>query len=917
MFCFNNYARFEDKAKRRNRLVLNFHLKDQESVDNFKVFAGQEVLVPTRFIHFENRGALQKVLDLRRDDRYRDFKIRGNISRRHLNNEESFDGIEFKINEGSYDTFQLVMPKERSLVKALPGIFQKGGFDRLRRLSGFFPDRKLDLDPKLIEIFRETQKLQESKENGQDQDLEEKVIALNQRLQNISSSSSISLNPETKEYEISLDTSQIKFLNEFPSEEELKDLTWWYGDIEKPLFKEINEKILLDRREKLQKGLKKEKDDSRITRINSLIKRLEDRLTFEVEGIGKVQLFDPRLDARISFFNSIWKLSDGEEVRELDTLYDLDLDEVNGFKVIKHDSEKELVRSIFERARKRKAAFFIGHNSPYDITQTTYAAEELKERPDFAVRGVKPRRDYVRYFYQRMFQDFIYLDTLRTTQIKAPFAKNSLTGETHKLEDVARYYGIDFKKSLNYEELRILEIKAILGKTREERIEAAREIARYATRDVDPLVTILEKQKFLTLLLKLKKLMPFCSLTQIAFSPRCADACYDKKHFDRNGNHRYFGYDEKEHEDRVQIFKKRFESLKDDLVSNFSLNGFSPGLNREVIQVYLPLEEHLREFLFSNFPDWRNLYEETKDTEYHFAFLQYLKALMREMLVDYSFSRREREVFEDSVRRKNLNLEKTSSEFEQFDRLAREEAKEELSRYSSSYRYLKNQYRSIYVLLEKEERRLVRHKRQKQVSNQLEFSFVSLMEEDNRDLYLLRDKLENLIHLIPDNGSNDNRSKEDKESGNEKSGKDFIKIYGLTKKQVGSLKRYLSAFKTLEESSKILEEISTRANTQNISSRDFVYLHNQRRAANHEEKRFLFSYYFNPRALTEKIEEFYREVAREISENNGTVLLRKGDYLFVNGTNSDNLKVTLPVRRFDELSIRKVKEKVESGSLFD
>ena len=273
-------------------------------------------------------------------------------------------------------------------------------------------------------------------------------------------------------------------------------------------------------RKKLIKDAKKNKP-KKIQRQKA-IKNLEQRLTIQVKGVGEVKLYEEKFDAAVSFIAAEWHNTgkNKETIKELlvlDPRSEFEKNSVNKYEVKKFKTENQLIKYFIEANKKRKPVFSSGHNQVYDVTQTRFAADENKELFSPGIEKIKPRRDFVRYFYQRMREDLIYIDSMRIAANMHTYLMQKSLGTSLKLADVANFFGTEFKKSLTHEQLRTVEIQRLFGKTKEIRKKATKQISDYAAGDVKPVIDIVQKSKQLSLIEKLKYVLPFCTYTEISF----------------------------------------------------------------------------------------------------------------------------------------------------------------------------------------------------------------------------------------------------------------------------------------------------------------------------------------------------------------------------------------------------------------
>ena len=786
-FWFNNFGEFERKKNRKNRLVLGFYYVPSPGTDetarSVKVFANKKVKVPTRFLF---AGApVEKVLN-------------------EISAEDSLKNLSLKKHKiGNFSVLEIEVDNDKTLIDRLPGAFQKGAYDKLARLGGFFPERKVTFSPELEKRF-------------------------------------------LNETEIELDSLEGIYDNGFLNETELRGMPWLYLDIEKPLWKHDDEKIWIKRREKILKINKKYPGEINQDRRESVVKRLEERLVIDVEGVGKVGLFEKKYDAAVSFITTVWRNcnSDGRDIRELyvlDPLEEFEREEVNGYAVKRFKTERELVDCFTERVRERKPVVASGHNEVYDITQLRFAADSSKLMFDPAVKEVKPRRDFVRNFFQRLREDLIYFDSLWMNSTFYPWLRQRSFSNL-KLASDANHHGFEFAKSLTHEQLRTVELQRLNGSSVEIRKEAGRMMADYSAGDVEPVVHMMDKLP-ISLILQLKKAVPYCTLTEIAFHPNCVNKYHDKKHFDRARNQRYYGYAQKERENEIQIFKKRFPSLKKQMLDWAGIPVYQiQGEHKDVLEVYLPFEEWIKDSAFKWAPDFAKVYGEVNEKE-KFGFLQYLKALERDMLVDYYFARREGKVFRSSSDNENQAIEINS---QQFSALEKAVEKSLLDKLCGSFKYLKNHFRSVYVALNGEGRDIIRPTYGNLVTCKLHIPDAMM---DEADIFLLKERSEEVREMLSPG----------------------------CKKVLDSFLQNFAAFDAVEEDiTKIIAPLGLTENP-----KEFIYLYNRHRKKQERGRAFYAKYGLSVDNLAGLIASSYKNLREEFDKNHVRVVDSKGDYLFV------------------------------------
>jgi len=645
-YWYVDYAGFEQKQSRTNRLILGFRRWAKESTEVAQIFLNQKVKISTGFIHRNKKERLRNISQSwLNDPELHNHKLKVFLSEDDAVYmdvlKKKYPGLEVEIRPGSFDVFQLEMPYDCALIKRLPNVeyrnkpvpeFQHGNYDRNFRFDNDLLYRKVTFDKGLEDIICS------SKQN-------DSVV--------LDSMNGINLSDERL------------------SATELRNQVWFYADIEKPLFKyqgetragikRDNEKLNIDRRERLlllkegKRNYKKKlealveggKTQEQIHgQIDRIVGKLERKLIKNIAGY-EVKLWEEKYAAKISWYTFILKKADGTCIRELHTLHDCGLDEINGYKIVKHATEKDLLNAVNSIRRKNNVAVFSNHNLPYDETQTRFASEETgAESMDFFIDGVEPRRDISKKVDQRMKKSIEYIDSYRIAKTFFPWLKD------HKLETFAKERlgeGV-FKKLLTYAQMRELEVRAINGDK-----EAARLMADYSTRDVEPVKKSVEEGQFLETFVKIRDMFPFLTLTEIAFSPNSVRKYFDMKHWSKNHNNRYEG---KKRRDDEQAFKKKFEQHKKEDINEWCMRIPNvSGVHEEVLQVYLPLEYWLKDILIRVEPKWSGYYGSlSQDNVERFGQLRYPRAFLHEILMDYSSAINEGRKYQQSVETNTLGL---------------------------------------------------------------------------------------------------------------------------------------------------------------------------------------------------------------------------------------------------------------------
>ena len=814
-FWINNFLEFERKQKRKNRLILNFSYISASERKNVKVFVEQNIKVPTNFI---NQELSKEILN--------SFVENSNLEDLTIN----------KKAKGEFNVLSIKFPNDREILNKLPNYFQTGNYDKLLRFGGFYPERKVILNSKLEKLFQ-----------------------------------------ENKEIELK-DLSGIIF-GDFLNEKEFNSLPCIILDIEKPLWKKDFEKRELKWRENILKAEKKysklpeteqEAQKNKHEQRQRIIKNLEEKLTINVENVGKVKMYDENFDSEVSYVGAIWIKGKNKkkEMYIIDPKDEIFCKRYNGFKILKFKNEKELILGFLDSLHKRNPIISHGHNQSYDVTQLRFAAEDNKIIYDPAVKEIKPRRDFTRSYLQRLREEMFYIDTLWLSKIFYPYLNQKRFDTSHKLAGVAQFLNIDFTKSQTHEELRFTELKRLVGETKEIRKKAIDEMLSYSCADLDVTREIVNKINFLPLLVKIKNVLPFCTYSEIAFSPNCMNKLHEFNHFKKNGNLPYYGYASKERQDKLQIFKKRFVSIKQELLDWAKFKRTNKGEYENVQEFYLPLEDWTKDIAFKINPELETAYNETKNNKSeHFAFLQYLKSYMKEVFADYYFIRRDKKIYQYT--KDFLKLDNNTIN-ENFNKIKNSFGGEKLNSIIGSFRYLKNHFRSIYVSLDNKDRGIIRPFKISVQENLFESKFPKIMENDV-DLFLLKENSESIRRNLS--------------LANARTLDSFLENFETFTGYLNSSANGLFANKNGDE--------ITNKEGDKTNSRDLIYSYVYSNRFYSGEKKFFKVYGVSVNELSDKISKGYKNLFEEISQKNLKFLDHVGDYIFVQGKGDLNSDVKI------------------------
>ncbi len=797
---FNNFVEFERKQNRPNRLVLGFH--SPELRRSVKGFAEVPVSIPTNFLTKEAKDKLLlKIANVPELSRFP-------LSEKQL---------------GDFYVLTIQVPYDNRIIHLLDRKFQTGNYDKIIRFRGFYPESKFVVTDGIEKILLKG----------------DEVKIRNLRKENF---------------------------GDFLTAEQLSNLPSIDIDIEKPLWRTEEEKELLKRREKLlrqERKYEKKKihtadEEQEHSRKIEEISELEQKLTININDVGEVRLFEDRFDAAISFIATRWKLR-GREIKELyviDPNNEIKDEKVNGYNVLFYKSEESLVRGLLDNMHRRKPIVCRGHYESYDVSQLTYAADDLGFVFDPAVKGVKPRRDFVRFSVQRLREEMIYFDSHGIFGTFFPHLRQRSLGTNLKLETLARFIGINFEKSLSHEELRRVELRRLAGKTRKIRSEAAKQLINYATSDLDVTTKIFDSIDFMPLYVRLKRVVPYCTLTEIAFSHNCMNKWHEFRHFNRTGNLPYYGFRQKERRDQIMIFRSRFSKLKRELISGFGIERIE-GNHRDIDEYYFSLEEALKEVAFQLSPALRQVYQETKEyatangkrgEEQFFALLQYMKAFMRDVYLDYDLFRADKDAYNSvkiAVTKPQTLWQVPDKDLERgFSELEKKVDRESLSLLFRSFKDLKAQFTKVFADLNGKQRSLIKPSSERLRELRAKNIHVPEVMMHDIELYLLRESAEEI------------------RKGLEKSKRNV----GIKK----DLTIFLSRFNRFEEA---VGEICFRDGNILLA---YCYLNKY----NDQSGRFYAKYGLPAEEVGDKIRNAYRDLTDRLS-GNARVVNVEGDYIFV------------------------------------
>ena len=372
---------------------------------------------------------------------------------------------------------------------------------------------------------------------------------------------------------------------------------------------------------------------------------------------------------------------------------------------------------------------------------------------------------------------------------------------------------------------------------------------------------LIEETPFIEDTLRKLDLAPYLTPTEIAFSNRSLRKMHDFKHWKKAHNHRTFGYERKIDQDAAQIFKKRFPSIKRQKLEGAGIKIPSGYKNySEVLQVYMPLEHWLMEEMCQSDSSWAPYFASLSlQPLERIAQLKAPKAALEKEFEEYNATMNSYKRYSNKLKSIELPIKDADALFRDFDRTA---PRGLLDAYYLSLENLRNQYRSIYVALDKQSRTKIRTGRLTSKKNQIEFSFEQFSQIDNFDIIKLVQYAKNFMPLLPES-----RQRE--------------------------LNRFLSNFNTARRLSRILIP-HAKGISPKIAPNDFVYVTFLRYETTIRSEEFFEDFGIrassdinDQSSLRAPIGNFFKFISNEIKKRRTQVVDHKGDYLYLYGGNLD------------------------------
>lgn len=248
-------------------------------------------------------------------------------------------------------------------------------------------------------------------------------------------------------------------------------------------------------------------------------------------------------------------------------------------KIFNYPSERDCLAAVTEEINLRNPHFLIAYNAPFDLIEIREAEEEGFL---IGVRESGPKKEVSKDTFLRVaVAGRQVLDLLRFSRFAYPFLPN------HRLGTTTKFLGLDFTKSLNYEQLAAEERKAVSGD-----LSAADKIASYVGGDVAVMEEIMKKTDLLevvSLVCRFFSIEPY----KAVYSQEAVDDWLKRYYFKQVGTYetdtRFFS---KENQKKYKDRKTLAQEIK---LGVMLPRGNKQGLHRRVTYVYLPWADHLKE----------------------------------------------------------------------------------------------------------------------------------------------------------------------------------------------------------------------------------------------------------------------------------------------------------------------------------
>jgi hypothetical protein len=350
------------------------------------------------------------------------------------------------------------------------------------------------------------------------------------------------------------------------------------------------------------------------------------------ELLGKKWMF---VDIEIPYFRrdkpeitwvGVSYIENGAEKKVIHTVHDIGSEEVNGFKIVRHKNETELIENLTEEVKRENPDFVSAYNARFDLvklreSEAGFSVGDEDSDPLFKVT--------TRFFERMGIKDRIVIDPLRWAKIARSYDINA------KLEMTA-----GFEKEISYDDMEKLEEKSLGGEK-----EAGLTIARYLSQDIAHLKGIVFSDEFRNSLgdtLILSKIFSI-GIERLLHSANCINDVQEKGYFSALGIYREEvpphlrtkKMQQKKTAAREAFKKYSIQKPLEELAEG--KEGFFEG----VYKVYVPYGDFFRDALAVRFPEVRRFFDfkdsRREDKQRLFFLEQYGKEFSRWISEDYGF----------------------------------------------------------------------------------------------------------------------------------------------------------------------------------------------------------------------------------------------------------------------------------------
>ena len=356
------------------------------------------------------------------------------------------------------------------------------------------------------------------------------------------------------------------------------------------------------------------------------------------------------------------------ETREIHTIHDLGVEDVDGFRICRYKNQDEMDIGIAERINQINPDVVSSYNTRFDLIKPTESESGFPigdERTD-------PIYKVTTKFFERIgVKDRFVIDFLRWQKIARAFDINA------KLEMAA-----GFKKEINYDEMEALEDLAQSGDERGR--ESTRKIAGYLGGDVKELVKLFKSAEFR------KDLEDACwicgnfglGIERVLHSANCVNDVQEKGYFKELGIYR----EEVPPHQRTKIMQELRTAARERFTRHSSVRLIEQegkqGLFIDVSKVYIPVGDIIKSLVARRFPEVMKFdaykAQFRADKKRLFFLEQYQREFGRWLIEDYGAYVKDVSAFDESL--KNIGHEEFEDVYHRFRESLESQFPRELSK---------------------------------------------------------------------------------------------------------------------------------------------------------------------------------------------------------------------------------------------